>query len=440
MSVLVAANCGSEPAWVPDPADAPPGPLERPCNTAPAAYVPGGGNVEWPSVWPSCVVDVETGEPIAGVVVSRRDGTLIATTNAFGWAAITVDEIGWPLLVGDGYVPTTWAGQTEGTTIPLERAQPRSARLHGTLDGWDALPAPAPGHRLVATVTYSTARNPWLAVNRLAQDAAANVCVRDSAAPAACAWSLRTRTGRVVAFATVVELDADDQATLVGYAAGPTLELADGDEVSDVVLAWLDAAALDSVALTWPEPVGDLTALSATALIDLDTAGVLEVPLVAAPLGGPAIVPARLGDRVATYHIRYEARPPGAAHPVTWTTALDASPAGAAPDRELFGPLELAPWSGDCHGRPCWAASGAFDPWNFTIERDGVVLWNVLDTTINAAHIVPSTIDLGGGPVTISARSVKALDGYEPMPLLSLERMFARPAFGGESAPITVTP
>src|SRR5262249_44791479 len=123
-----------------------------------------------------------------------------------------------------GYAAATWIGVGGAVaTVPLTPTRaPRGprARVSRTIQGWSAIPNPAPGHYLLAIALGSGVLPLSDPQNSIAQPSGstpgvpANFCIKAAGLPGAtCSWKLNARTGRQLHYAVILDGDARGTAT-----------------------------------------------------------------------------------------------------------------------------------------------------------------------------------------------------------------------------------
>lgn len=194
------------------------------------------------------VIDSVTKSPITGASV--RVGTaeaaspLTGQTDSSGLATFEDSALDGPqdvTVTATGHAATTWIGaNAANVTIPLEATAtpaPATARAEGTIQGWDTRPAPATNHLLLAYIGYSYVEPFDSPENTLVQDTQdffgvtlpTNICAKaviGGTERKACNWKLKTRVGKQIHWAVVIDLDtkgtlsdrSDDTFTVVDYA------------------------------------------------------------------------------------------------------------------------------------------------------------------------------------------------------------------------------
>jgi hypothetical protein len=253
--------------------------------------IPGGGVADAPiaGVLHVHVVAADS-SAIANATVQVGDKT--ATTSAAGLA--TFDGITGPqtvTAVAAGHAATTWVGvEGANVTLPLElaRALP-TARVTGTITGWNALPNPAFGHYTLAVVLYSFLDDPAALENSIEQPmngtTPLNTCINTGFSTSTCRWQMNTRIGKQIHTAVIVDGDAkgtsndlsDDTYTLIGYAAGEVVTLTADQMVMDESLAMVTA--VQPFEVTFPPAAPGLPFAVAIPELALGDAGRIVFPL-----------------------------------------------------------------------------------------------------------------------------------------------------------------
>jgi hypothetical protein len=200
------------------------------------------------------------------------------------------------------YAPSTWIGVDGGNVTMAIRATTTpavdTAKVTGTIAGWDALPAPAPQHQTLAIIGASASRTMGDAANDLPQDKreislgvlgpypiASNICVRNALAND-CNWSLKTRTGPQAHFAVVVDQDtkgtdaeADDTLTVIGWAVKRGLDFTKDNGADGETLTLLTDAEMQTFTAAFPPALTGLDTLAAFPMLDLGAEGRIAIVL-----------------------------------------------------------------------------------------------------------------------------------------------------------------
>ena len=246
-------------------------------------------------------IDDESGATIPGARV--RIGAADATTplenqaDSTGLAVFMDDGLIGPQMVtvtADGYAAATWVGiNAANITVPLARnprAPVATATVSGTIAGWDSLPTPRLYNYTLAIVLYSWSPNYGARENTIAQpmngDTPANFCIRTSLDAASCNWTMKTRVGKQVHYAVIVDGNtngttsdtSDDTYTLIGYAVKTGLDLSAGQTVAGETLTMVTSTE-HSVAVQFPAAPSGAGERLAFPFIDAGDAGQLAFPL-----------------------------------------------------------------------------------------------------------------------------------------------------------------
>jgi hypothetical protein len=355
-----------------------------------------------------CVVepdDVRTGVANARVTLETGEegftdaSGMVKFPTVTGARSISVDD--------PRFVPTTWEGITGDTvTMFLERNPPQLAAVSGTIDGWDALPAPGLGHYLVAEVQFTRSPAPLVATDALLDGQTANHCYRWDADPTSCAWSLVTRSGAQRWIATLVDADAngtpddtsDDRFTVIGYAASDTVSVDGAAPLTGVVLARLPPEDLSTITVELAEPAPGLGQRVAIPTLELPDGQRIVFSFPPLTFDAPSSIVIRNADTSFTgrYHIEERASAPGTTTPYAARGARDIDPTLVAPLDRWSEPLTLGRT-----GPRTWrlGRSDCMHVAHFT--RDGAALWNLVAFGMNPVIEPPSWVPLGTGRLQI---------------------------------------
>lgn len=358
-----------------------------------------------------CVIDADTRQPVVGIPV-WLDGNRSGLTGPDGRAdfpgggsrAVTVGDPSGSQVSWFGFEGAQWI-------IAYESDAAGPASVTGTIAGWTSLPEPAPGHYLVADVTYTRRVDPTYRKNALDQaivdGVPQNRCHRDPGPAAACEWTLTTRPGRQRILATILDADSagttstgDDVYTVIGYADSGTITLAAGEARTGVAL---DRVPDDELQTASIEPIAELEdprPLRGELALDLGADGVFVAafpPLV--PGGPPRPFPINAGRFAGRYDVSLYA---GDDASYAFRLSLDASLTGG---HGVSGySMEIT----DC-GHGCWQMMGGAADLTFaTFRRTDGTSWSVFQTEYSLGRILfPPGLDvIGEGPVDVTARSV----------------------------------
>jgi hypothetical protein len=290
------------------------------------------------------VVEIDTATPIAGAAV-LVDGTTL-TTDAAGLATFQVSGPQTITATSSGHAATTWFGVNgANATIPLEPAQRTipTARVSGTIAGWNNLPNPSFGHYTLGLVLYSFLDDPAAPENSIAQPmngtTPLNTCLNTGLSNN-CAWQMNARVGQQIHTAVIVDGDtngtssdiSDDTYTLIGYAVGSPMTLTAGQQVTGESLAMVNGTMPLSV--TFPAALATLPHVIAIPELALGDAGRIVFPLPTVAPGATTIeVLAPTGALAGNYEVVALATPSAAAsttfssafvHDVTGTATIPA--------------------------------------------------------------------------------------------------------------------
>ena len=377
------------------PDDAPPPEDDVPsgdCTDDPG-YVAGGGAsgelATQAGPMRYCVVDQYTSLPIAGAALTASDGAT-AVTDGDGRASFTgrlgLQDI---TVVAVGYVPTTWSGASgQHNTIVLDRIDPPSARARGTIAGWQALPDPRPGHHTEAIVSYSLTRDYQARENHLVQIGDANRCIRTPTVEMPCAWALTTRIGPQIHTAVILDVDdSDDTRTVIGYATGIPVVMAEGQTLTDSVLTMVRSNELVRMTAEFQPPPPDRDEVRAIPLLDIGEAG--RIAFAAPGLGPDApeqLVLSSTGTLAGTYYLAAIATPTTGPYPFTRVVEGVTEPV-LVPSTTWPEPYTMT----DC-GTDCWQLPASETMHIATLSRAGTVLWKQVVFGMDARVMLPPDV------------------------------------------------
>lgn len=259
--------------------------------------IPGGGVTD-PGIDGEVNVYVidDDDAPIVGATVQIGDKE--GVTDADGLFVVTgVSGPQTAAIKATGYSSSVWVGLDSANLtvvldpMPAPVETPPQAELAGTITGWDALAAPPANHLTIALVSYSQTTELGDPANELQPPSSgtqipANACVRTPAGPQpACAWRINARTGRVQAWATIIDLDnrgtpadeSDDLATVTGFATGTPVTVADRANQSGLALTILAAGSTTTAQVGFGSPPAGLTETFGIVGVEIGDAGILQV-------------------------------------------------------------------------------------------------------------------------------------------------------------------
>lgn len=250
------------------------------------------------------VIDSRTDEAIDGAAVRvglpAESAPLTGTTDSTGLAIFRHGSLAGPQYITvskAGYAAASWIGANgANVTIPLDPTDPPAvgqASVEGTIEGWDAMPAPASNHYRLALVLYSYTREIGAPENTIAQPTVtgglpANACINIGAMSPACAWRMNVRTGQQIHYAIIVDGDSkgtladtsDDTYVLEGYAVKADVgDITAGLTISDEVLTPLGPEDLIDFTVAFQSAPAGLDDVVALPAIDAGDKGLLLLPL-----------------------------------------------------------------------------------------------------------------------------------------------------------------
>ena len=362
------------------------------------------------------VVESDTATPIAGATVTVGETTL--TTDAAGLA--TFPGLTDPQTVSataPGHAATTWIGVDGGNvTLPLDptRRMVPTARVSGTIAGWNSLPAPPLGRYTLGLVLYSFLDDPSAPENAIAQPmngtTPLNTCI-NTGLQNSCAWQLNARVGLQVHSAVIVEGDpkgtnndiSDDTYTLIGYAVGQPMTLTAGQQVSNESLAMVTTATTN-LSVTFPAAPSGLGHVIAIPELALGDAGRLVFPLPPVNAANPtAKVPMPTGALAGDYEIVALATP-SATTTTPYSTAFVHKVSGSATI-----PAMLAAPAAPSGNKIAMGGGGNFRTAQLT--RNGDTLWNITVLDDTASITLPA---LAPDPLGSSAADVAVTSADTP--------------------------
>jgi hypothetical protein len=262
------------------------------------------------------VIDDDTKKPVSGATVrvggSSDPAACSVTSDSTGLAIFTSMTCA---LVASGkqsvtasaasYAPSTWIG-VDGANLTIAirtMATPvvDTAKVTGTITGWDALPAPAAQHQTLALVGASASRTLGDAANDIPQDKRnvmfsvldivktveidSNVCVRNALVND-CSWILKTRTGPQAHYAIVLDQDTkgtdapeDDNFTVIGWAVKTGLSFAKDKGADGEALTLLTDAEMQPFSAVFPPALTGLDFIAAFPMLDLGADGRIAIVL-----------------------------------------------------------------------------------------------------------------------------------------------------------------
>ncbi len=357
---------------------------------------------------------------------------LTGTTSATGLVVFTDPALTGPQTVtvtAPGHAAATWVG-VAGTNVtipldPLPRTTP-SARVSGTIAGWNDLPAPAFGHYTLAVVLATFTDDVGAPENNLPQAMSGttplNTCVRSSSAASTCAWELVARIGRQRHVAVIVNGDSrltpndtgDDVYTLVGYAASAGVTLTAGQQVTGESLTLVAAGARSQFSVSFPPALPGLGDVVAIPMLDLGDDGRVVFPL-------PTVAPGQLSTQVLTptggfagsYRVVALASAPGTAATPYSSVFMDVVALGSAVaiDPWLPAPAAITRTGGQY---TFTGATGAAIHYASFSRADGTTVWtlSLLDGSTGFAlpALTPDPLGTGGLTLTVSAADVTGFD------------------------------
>lgn len=261
------------------------------------------------------VIDEDSDEPIEGAAVhlgelegeTDADGLFIAT-DVSGAQTITV--------IAGGYTPTTWVGvDGANVTIPIgpmdASSEVAQGVVRGTIDGWEDLAVPAQRAN-IAVVGYSANSEDNDPANQIPQpgDPAPNVCV-NAGAGGPCNYTVRTRTGTMMIFALLGDIDAQMNVRINGFAYRGGVDVTDNDTVDGIRLDMVDDADLIDPDVSLPSAPAGTDSVAALLRIELGADGRLGLPVAGdtvVPVPDPSLFP---GSRYDLVGVAVSDDPPG---------------------------------------------------------------------------------------------------------------------------------
>lgn len=305
-AILAAAACGAD------------------INDAPPRTIPGGGIGDGAilGLVNVTVIDGDTDGPVANAQVilgEPGEPSLEGISDSAGLAIIEDESLSGPTtvtVIADGYVPSTWFGANGANlTVPLSPRESEvvdvpQATISGTIEGWNDLPEPPQDHIFFGFVTYSQTPDIDDPANSLPQGGMLETaCVKLPVIGGQCDFSVNVRTGTVTVYSIILDVNTngtptdqtDDEAEVMGFAYKLDMVVEDGIDQSGVMLAQLEAGAMEEVEVTLGTPP---SGLSAAAILGLDVgpSGIINAGLIDPEVATSALLPSAVGDFAgATY-------------------------------------------------------------------------------------------------------------------------------------------
>lgn len=337
-------------------------------------------------------------------------------------------------VVAGGYAQTTWIGANgANVTVPLRRSPTviPQARVEGTIDGWDGLPAPDFGEYNLAIVLYSFTTEFGAPENAIAQpmsgDAPLNICLRTPLSNPPCNWQMNTRTGWQAHFAVIVRGDDkgtpsdpnDDTHELLGFALKTEQTPMAGETLTGQTLSMIDISGFANASVTFPgAPTGAQTRRVMIPFVDLGYQGQLPIPVpTLTPSDTTTPVPSLTGPFAGAHHnVVALALPDGNAdRPFSATFARDVDVASTISIPEWLPPPSQLQATGGTYSF-AGAADASAHAVTFVDAADRVV-WSVTILDDSASFTVPTgapdPLPSGGVEMRITAFLIPGFDPQE---------------------------
>jgi hypothetical protein len=388
------------------------------------------------------VIDSNSGRGIAGAQVrvgsAAEAAPLEGATDSGGFTAFRNSKLSGAQTVtatAAGYTAATWIGVNgANVTIPLTPSPaplPSQAQVGGTIAGWDARPAPAQGHMLLAFVATSAIEPLDGPANHIAQDTVTipntqielptNLCAK-VATYSKCDYKLKTRSGKQIRYAMVVDVDthgtpadrSDDTYTLVDYAFQFDLDVTGGTTTTGESLTPIGQSALVTLGATFAAAPAGLAHVGAVPVIDMGEGGklVLAVPGLTPAAPSMPVPPLAGGLASGKYQVVATATAAGGALPMSTIVTRSVAPGST---------VDLGAWM-----TPPTALAASGGAWSFTaapgasvhmvglFDGAGTPLWGValLDgsTSFTLPALSPSPLPAGAVDMRVEALQAPGFD------------------------------
>lgn len=291
--IFAALGCGGEATTVDKINDA--APEEIPGGGIGSGAVDGKINVY--------AIDALTEAPISGAAVRIGDADaakpLDGMTDATGLITFKDSSLQGAqtiTITAADHIASTWYGANgANVTIPLQPTKAptiETANVAGTIAGWDMLVPPA-NHAYFAFISSSWSGKLGDPANDIQQPMGmglpANACIKLPAGlpSPACDWKLVTRTGKIMLFALIADVDtkgtimdqSDDTRAFYGYAFKLGLDVKAGDNLTGQGLDIMDPKTLIDLKVMTPAAPAGMDQNDAITLLDMGEQG--QLPLFA---------------------------------------------------------------------------------------------------------------------------------------------------------------
>jgi hypothetical protein len=339
-----------------------------------------------------------------------------------------------------GYAPATWIGVDAANVTMAIRSTTApaidSAKVTGSITGWDTLPAPAAGHQTLAIIGYSAGVHASDAANNIAQDTRpvnvpilatdiqlpSNICVRNAFAND-CNWSLKVRTGPQAHYAVVLDQDQkgtpdddkDDTFTVIGWAIKRGLDFQKDVGADAEALTLLGDADMQSLSATFPSAPSGMDFMAGLPVLTLGDEGRIAIVIPALDMThGTTRVPKLAGsfsdaryDFIAKAQDAKDKDQPGT---LSWLHGIDLSKGVTAP-AWVLPPTNLLVMDGTYSFTP---AAGASVSGGELRTMAGKRAWSITIFDDTKSFTLPgvSPDPLGPGPA-IYAASGLVIPGFK---------------------------
>ncbi|MFH0900274.1 MAG: hypothetical protein V2A73_06570 [Pseudomonadota bacterium] len=365
------------------------------------------------------VLDARDGKPIANASV--QVGSLTKATDNDGLAIFIDRSLSGPQTItasASGFLTASWFGaNAANATMLLEPEVPSSgtptvpsAEVQGTIKGFDQLTPPQQNHWTIAYVGYSWSKTGG-AENGITTPATSqsepppNMCVLNYSA---CNWKVKTRTGKLAIFATIMDHDtkgtqdaSDDVYTMTGYAYRFGLELTEGQVLKGVELEMLPDNGLTNLNITRGSVPSGMDTVQIRTYMDVKDDGMLILPYpMTAPTSFSYRAPALTGAFGSFSYLGVEAsaykRPATQQEQVTAFSGLQKKI--STPDSSvslgdfLPAPANIDLKSGTLTFAP--AAGANFHMITLSDDTTKARLWNAILISGQSSIAVPSAVKL----------------------------------------------
>jgi len=300
LALVLVTACGGNDHQSPDAA-----PPDSGGNNPPPRIIPGGGIGDGPidGVVNVYVIDDATRTPVTGAMVTV--GTASGTTDATGlFVAQGLTGKQNASVIAANYRSEAWVGANGANMTfdlrPSVDPTPASGTFTGTIDLSSF--TVAAGHAKVGLVGYSQDDKAADAENNLQTPNQGNLCIVASATGSqTCTYTVVTRPGALALFAAIVDVDQQNNITLIGWAAKTDLTAVAGATQTGTVLDIIPANNLTNESVDFGTPPSGLPSIAGVVGIDLGAQGTMQFPTLVSPTTTTVLVPKLSVFASATY-------------------------------------------------------------------------------------------------------------------------------------------